>query len=62
MKKKAATKKTTKKPKEEKFVFKRFRCEMCGFSSDKAGEHCGYPMIDLLSDACMACKGCGMHF
>jgi hypothetical protein len=42
-------------------VAMRFRCEICGHTSDKQGKHCGYQMTDLLSDGCMACRGCGMH-
>ncbi|MFH0978644.1 MAG: hypothetical protein V1837_05055 [Candidatus Woesearchaeota archaeon] len=56
--KKTPVSKKTEKP---KVAFKRFRCEMCGATSDKPGEHCGYPMVDLLSTGCMGCQGCGMH-
>jgi hypothetical protein len=40
---------------------KRFRCDVCGKTSDKMVMCCDEPMQDLLSPGCMGCKGCGMH-
>ena len=53
----------TEKPKaSEKAQFKRYRCEICDFTSEKPGEHCGNQMVDLQSNTCMGCRGCGHHF
>jgi hypothetical protein len=48
------------KPKEE-IKSMRYRCEVCGKRSDKQEKCCGYQMVDLMSDSCMACRGCGFH-
>lgn len=42
-------------------MVKLYRCEICGKVSEEQEECCGEKMVDLSSDKCMACQGCGWH-